>query len=63
MNGMSGDSFDIMTEKPYVTPGITVTSINQKVTIICHDTIIKNLNLNLLLGLVFKLLETTDTKV
>lgn len=58
VNGTFGDSFDIMTEKPYVTPGIKIASINKTVTIICHDTTTsKNLILNLFLGLTFKLLE------
>ena len=57
MNGTFGDSFDTMTEKPYVTPGMKIASVNKTVTIICHDTTSKNPKLNLFWELTFKLLE------
>ena len=64
VNGTFGDSFDTMTEKPYVIPGIKIASINKAVRIICHVTIIchdtttsKNPKFNLLWELTFKLLD------
>ena len=58
VNGTFGDSFATMTEKPYVTPGIKIASINKTVTIICHDTTTsKNPKFNLLWELTFKLLD------
>ena len=66
LNGTQGDSLTPgKIQEPYVTPEITITSINKRATIICYDTIINshpNYNPALFLqGLVFKLLDFDTT--